>query len=149
MGEEQFTITIEVGQYAKVRQSVPHDDPDGFTHDWEVWVRGSESASLESFIKCVNFQLHESFKDPKRVVSQVFRKNSFFRQNRPRVQLRMFKLIQGRPTRRLRVPRVGLRRIPHSNYDHVHRRQSSPSRGKSRVLVNLLFFSVTKSSREP
>ncbi|CAK1542241.1 unnamed protein product [Leptosia nina] len=44
--------------------------PEGFTHDWEVFVRGQEGADISHFVDKVVFHLHETFPKPRRVVKE-------------------------------------------------------------------------------
>uniref|UniRef100_A0A1B0CFH7 YEATS domain-containing protein n=1 Tax=Lutzomyia longipalpis TaxID=7200 RepID=A0A1B0CFH7_LUTLO len=45
--------------------------PEGFTHDWELYVRGCENHDISHFVDKVVFNLHESFPKPKRVVKEA------------------------------------------------------------------------------
>jgi len=65
--ECSVSVTIELGHQASFL-SVP--SPEGFTHDWTVFVRGSEGSRLEYFVEKVIFRLHETFKDPVRALSE-------------------------------------------------------------------------------
>lgn len=56
-------ITFEVGHEAVPRNK---RTPEGFTHDWEVYVRGVDGAEIHHFIDKVIFNLHETFPKPKR-----------------------------------------------------------------------------------
>lgn len=40
--------------------------PEGFTHDWTIFVRGVEGNNIQFFVEKVVFHLHESFPKPKR-----------------------------------------------------------------------------------
>ena len=40
--------------------------PDGFTHDWTLFVRGAEGKDIQHFVEKVVFHLHDSFAKPKR-----------------------------------------------------------------------------------
>ncbi|BFY97491.1 hypothetical protein BsWGS_00531 [Bradybaena similaris] len=44
--------------------------PEGFTHDWTVFVRGFEGSRLEYFVEKVVFKLHKTFKSPIRVITE-------------------------------------------------------------------------------
>ena len=57
---------IEVGQKA-VKKIQP--DNDNLTHDWEVIIRGA-AGNISSYVEKVQFNLHESFTNPTRLVSQ-------------------------------------------------------------------------------
>jgi YEATS domain-containing protein 1/3 len=56
-------VNIELGHTARVLQ---HVTKEGFTHEWSVWVRGENDRSLADVVEKVVFNLHESFKRPKR-----------------------------------------------------------------------------------
>lgn len=56
-------VLFEIGHEASVR-SQPTSD--GFTHDWHVFVRGTEHAEIHHFVEKVVFHLHETFPRPKR-----------------------------------------------------------------------------------
>lgn len=58
-------VKLELGHRAKVRE-VPL--PEGHTHDWVIFVKGSEGVQLEHFVEKVVFWLHESYDQPKRVI---------------------------------------------------------------------------------
>ncbi|KRT81064.1 hypothetical protein AMK59_5923 [Oryctes borbonicus] len=60
-------INLEIGHEASVRTK---RTPEGFTHDWEVFVRGYDSAEIHYYIEKVVFYLHETFQKPKRVVKE-------------------------------------------------------------------------------
>jgi len=58
---QHLQIHFELGHVAILR---PHVTSDGYTHDWEVYVRPSEGATgvdALRFIERVEFQLHESY----------------------------------------------------------------------------------------
>ena len=56
-------VNIEIGHEASVRSK---KTPEGFTHDWEVFVRGQEGAEISHFVEKVVFKLHETFQKPRR-----------------------------------------------------------------------------------
>jgi YEATS domain-containing protein 1/3 len=58
-------IQLEVGHSAS-RKTKPSKE--GFTHDWELFVRGTNGCDIILFIEKVVFNLHSSFPKPKRVV---------------------------------------------------------------------------------
>ncbi|KAJ2949464.1 hypothetical protein O0L34_g15381 [Tuta absoluta] len=58
-------VNFEIGHKASLRSK---KTPEGFTHDWEVFVRGQEGADISHFVDKVVFHLHETFPKPKRVV---------------------------------------------------------------------------------
>ncbi|KAK7116678.1 hypothetical protein V1264_002313 [Littorina saxatilis] len=65
--EDVLTIQIELGHRADFK---PKKSPDGFTHDWTMFVRGQDGANIYHFVEKVVFHLHPSFKNPKRVLSE-------------------------------------------------------------------------------
>ncbi|CAH0588131.1 unnamed protein product [Chrysodeixis includens] len=60
-------VNFEIGHVASLRSK---NTPEGFTHDWEVFVRGQEGADISHFVDKVVFLLHETFKKPRRVVKE-------------------------------------------------------------------------------
>lgn len=56
-------VQFEIGHEASIRTK---KTPEGFTHDWEVFVRGQEGADISHFVDKVVFHLHETFPKPKR-----------------------------------------------------------------------------------
>ncbi|XP_048736078.2 protein AF-9-like isoform X2 [Ostrea edulis] len=60
-------VKIELGHRAAVKK-IP--SPEGFTHDWTVYVRGPENCNISYFIEKVVFNLHASFHNPKRVLTE-------------------------------------------------------------------------------
>ncbi|KAH9629789.1 hypothetical protein HF086_009916 [Spodoptera exigua] len=60
-------VNFEIGHEASLRSK---KTPEGFTHDWEVFVRGLEGADISHFVDKVVFLLHETFKKPRRVVKE-------------------------------------------------------------------------------
>ncbi|PAA62040.1 hypothetical protein BOX15_Mlig021564g1 [Macrostomum lignano] len=73
--KEKIKIEIEIGHWAKRLSSaptqpvLPNSSVQNATHVWKVWVCGRHG-ELESFVERVVFQLHPTFPDPMRVVSQ-------------------------------------------------------------------------------
>ena len=61
-------LTFEIGHSAS-RKTKPSKE--GFTHDWELFVQGSEGADIGHFVEKVVFNLHESFPKPKRVIKEA------------------------------------------------------------------------------
>lgn len=59
-------LQFEIGHRA-ARKSKPSK---GFTHDWELFVRGTGNNEIEHFVEKVVFNLHDSFPKPKRVVKE-------------------------------------------------------------------------------
>ncbi|XP_061172967.1 protein AF-9-like [Saccostrea echinata] len=60
-------VKIELGHRANVKKT---PSPEGFTHDWTVYVRGPENCNISYFIEKVVFNLHHSFHNPKRVLTE-------------------------------------------------------------------------------
>ncbi|XP_022333430.2 uncharacterized protein LOC111130564 isoform X2 [Crassostrea virginica] len=60
-------VKIELGHRATVKKT---PSPEGFTHDWTVYVRGPENCNISYFIEKVVFNLHGSFPNPKRVLTE-------------------------------------------------------------------------------
>lgn len=58
-------ITLEYGHTSVLRM---HTTPEGYTHDWEVFVRGIDNADIHHYVEKVVFQLHETFPKPKRIL---------------------------------------------------------------------------------
>lgn len=56
-------INLEIGHEASIRTK---RTPEGFTHDWEVFVRGCDDADIHCYVEKVVFYLHETFQKPKR-----------------------------------------------------------------------------------
>lgn len=51
-------VQFEIGHTSKLRSK---KTPEGFTHDWELYVKGVNGADISSFVDKVVFNLHESF----------------------------------------------------------------------------------------
>ncbi|VVC40867.1 YEATS [Cinara cedri] len=60
-------VIFEIGHEASVRNK---RTPEGFTHDWELFVRGVDNSDIHYFIDKVVFHLHDTFPNPKRVVKE-------------------------------------------------------------------------------
>ncbi|XP_042198715.1 protein ENL [Callorhinchus milii] len=60
-------VKLELGHRAQLRKK---PTPEGFTHDWMVFVRGPEQSEIQHFVEKVVFRLHESFPKPKRVCKE-------------------------------------------------------------------------------
>ncbi|XP_015586233.1 protein AF-9 [Cephus cinctus] len=60
-------INLECGHTSMLRERTT---PEGYTHDWEVFVRGENNADIQQYIDKVVFQLHETFPRPKRVLRE-------------------------------------------------------------------------------
>lgn len=56
-------VVFEIGHVASLKSKVTHE---GFTHDWELFVRGCDSNDISHYVDKVVFTLHESFPKPKR-----------------------------------------------------------------------------------
>lgn len=63
MESVQVEVKIELGHKASCKKTL---SPEGFTHDWVVFVRGPESCDISNFVEKVVFYLHDSFAKPKR-----------------------------------------------------------------------------------
>ncbi|XP_023021719.2 ENL/AF9-related super elongation complex transcription factor [Leptinotarsa decemlineata] len=62
-----ITILLEIGHDASLRTKTT---PEGFTHDWEVFVKGCNGTDIHHYVDKVVFHLHETFPKPKRVVKE-------------------------------------------------------------------------------
>ncbi|XP_017786953.1 PREDICTED: protein AF-9 [Nicrophorus vespilloides] len=60
-------INLELGHEASIRNKRTQE---GFTHDWEVFVRGFDGADIQCYVEKVVFYLHETFNKPKRVFKE-------------------------------------------------------------------------------
>lgn len=60
-------ITLECGHTSVLRVRTT---PEGYTHDWEVFVRGIDNADIHHYIEKVVFLLHDTFRNPKRVLKE-------------------------------------------------------------------------------
>ena len=56
-------IQLVLGHRATLRTK---STPQGFTHNWEVFVRGPEKTNIQNFVDKVVFTLHKDFQKPKR-----------------------------------------------------------------------------------
>ena len=68
MDSLQVEVKIELGHKASCKETLT---PEGFTHDWVVFVRGPESCDISHFVDKVVFNLHESFAKPRRGKMEV------------------------------------------------------------------------------
>lgn len=59
-------IYFEIGHVAAVKS---RPTAEGYTHDWELFVRGLDDNDISHYIDKVVFNLHESFPKPKRGTS--------------------------------------------------------------------------------
>jgi len=62
---KRVQVKVEVGHHATCRENIM---PNGYTHDWTIFVRGAEGADISHFVEKVVFILHESFPKPRRVI---------------------------------------------------------------------------------
>lgn len=62
-GTMSVKIYYEVGHIASLKSKTTVE---GFTHDWELFLRGSDNNNITRIIDKVIFNLHESFPKPKR-----------------------------------------------------------------------------------
>ncbi|KAM9329650.1 protein ENL [Gastrophryne carolinensis] len=60
-------VKLELGHRAQLRKK---PTPEGFTHDWMVFVRGPEQCDIQHFVEKVVFRLHDSFPKPKRACKE-------------------------------------------------------------------------------
>ncbi|XP_058058051.1 protein AF-9 [Anopheles bellator] len=60
-------IFVEIGHVATVKS---RPTAEGYTHDWELFVRGPDGADISHFVDKVVFNLHDSFPRPKRVFKE-------------------------------------------------------------------------------
>lgn len=60
---QSVRVIFEIGHNAVVRSK---STPEGFTHDWELFIRGADNTDIQHFVDKVVFYLHESFTNPKR-----------------------------------------------------------------------------------
>lgn len=54
-------VAIEIGHTSHQKSK---KSPDGYTHDWELFVRGADGTNISRFVDRVVFNLHESFPKP-------------------------------------------------------------------------------------
>ncbi|KAL0270668.1 UNVERIFIED_CONTAM: hypothetical protein PYX00_008003 [Menopon gallinae] len=67
MAYSSVRVQFEIGHEASVRTK---KTPDGFTHDWEVFVKGADNTDIQYFVDKVVFYLHETFPKPRRVIKE-------------------------------------------------------------------------------
>ncbi|XP_043285624.1 protein AF-9 [Venturia canescens] len=60
-------VTLECGHASMLRVRTT---PQGYTHDWEVFVRGIDNADISQYVDKVVFHLHETFPKPKRILKE-------------------------------------------------------------------------------
>ena len=46
--------------------------PEGFTHNWTLFVTGGRKTDISHFVEKVVFHLHDSFKHPQRGLIVIF-----------------------------------------------------------------------------
>lgn len=56
-------VEFEIGHTAKLRSK---KTAEGFTHDWELYVQGTNKNDISAFVDKIVFILHDSFPKPKR-----------------------------------------------------------------------------------
>lgn len=56
-------VQFEIGHSSNLKSK---RTPEGFTHDWEVFVKGVDKSNISEYVEKVVFNLHESFRKPKR-----------------------------------------------------------------------------------
>lgn len=57
----RIKVAFEIGHSAQLKNKA---SPEGFTHDWELFVRGTDGSNINRFVEKVVFNLHESFPKP-------------------------------------------------------------------------------------
>lgn len=57
----RIKIVFEIGHTAQQKNKA---SPEGFTHDWELFVRGADGMNISRFVDRIVFNLHESFPKP-------------------------------------------------------------------------------------
>ncbi|XP_065333766.1 protein AF-9 isoform X1 [Cloeon dipterum] len=67
MAHSDIQVTFEFGHKSIIKSKTT---PEGFTHDWEVYVRGADGADISHFVEKVVFYLHATFQKPKRVIKE-------------------------------------------------------------------------------
>jgi len=65
MAPECVQVKIDIGHKSVCRTDKTEE---GYTHDWVVFVRGTDGSNISHFVEKVVFHLHESFPKPKRVI---------------------------------------------------------------------------------
>lgn len=65
--EKVFELILEIGHKATL---LPKKLLNGYTHKWTVFVKGHNSSKIEHCIQKVVFQLHESFENPSRDITE-------------------------------------------------------------------------------
>ncbi|XP_034943171.1 protein AF-9 [Chelonus insularis] len=67
MALEKVKITLECGHASMLRVRTT---PEGYTHDWELYVRGADNTDISHYVEKVVFHLHETFPKPKRILKE-------------------------------------------------------------------------------
>lgn len=57
----RIKVVFEIGHVASLKNK---KSPEGFTHDWELYVRGSDGSNISRFVDKIVFNLHDSFPKP-------------------------------------------------------------------------------------
>lgn len=60
-------VSFEIGHEASLRARTT---PEGYTHDWELFVRGHDGNDISHYVDKVVFTLHDSFPKPRRVLKE-------------------------------------------------------------------------------
>lgn len=60
-------VTLECGHTSVLRSRTTKE---GYTHDWEVFLRGVDNSDVHQYIEKVVFILHDTFPKPKRVIKE-------------------------------------------------------------------------------
>ena len=60
---DSIEVKLELGHKAILKKGY---NPEGYTHDWKLFVRGPEGCNIQHFIEKVVFHLHSTFPRPKR-----------------------------------------------------------------------------------
>ena len=56
-------MNVVIGHSATWREKMT---PEGYTHDWMLFVKGKDDNDISHFVKKVIFHLHKSFPNPRR-----------------------------------------------------------------------------------
>lgn len=59
----RIKVVFEIGHVASLKSKT---SPEGFTHDWELYVRGADGSNIARFVDRIIFNLHDSFPKPHR-----------------------------------------------------------------------------------
>lgn len=57
----RIRVGFEMGHTVSTRSK---KSPEGYTHDWELFIRGIDGAHIERFVDKVVFNLHDTFPQP-------------------------------------------------------------------------------------